>query len=152
MAVGALVARRLPDHDAAFWLAASGCALLGAGLLWRLPQRDEPGHRSPLPVYLKVPIILMVVATLILIKGWLRGFVTVFPMVGVIAAYEARNSLWTMVCQIPGLAAAGGARGAGRRLGRLPHGLDRVARRLVALRPALHLGRARRTLTTARSC
>lgn len=99
--VGALIARRLPDHGTAFWTAAVGCAVLATGLLWRLPQRDEPGHRSPLPVYLKVPIVLVVVATLILIKGWLRGFVTVFPMVGVIAAYEARNSLWTMVRQIP---------------------------------------------------
>ncbi len=99
--MGALIARRLPDHGTAFWTAAVGCAVVATGLLHRLPQRDEPGHRSPLPVYVKVPIILGVVAGLILIKGWLRGFVTVFPMVGVIAAYEARNSLWTMVRQIP---------------------------------------------------
>ena len=98
---GALLARRLPDHGAAFWTAVVACAALAAGLLWRLPEREEPGHRSLLPVYVKVPIIALVVTALILIKGWLRGFVTVFPMVGVIAAYEARSSLWTLVRQIP---------------------------------------------------
>jgi hypothetical protein len=99
--VGALAARRLPDHDAAFWTAAVACILVAAALLWRLPHTEEPGHRSPLPVGVKVPLIALVVVGLILIKGWLRGFVTVFPMVGVVAAYEARNSLWTMVRQMP---------------------------------------------------
>jgi uncharacterized protein (DUF697 family) len=120
---GALIARHLPDHDTAFWAAVAGCATLAAGLHWRLPARDEPGHRSPLPVYVKVPIIVGVVATLILIKGWLRGFVTVFPMVGVIAAYEARNSLWTMVRQIPVLMLALLALMVVLRLGREPLGV-----------------------------
>jgi hypothetical protein len=101
IACGSAIAQRLSAGGLAFWSATVACAALAAGLLWRLPQRDEPGYRSPLPVYIKVPIIAAVVLALILIKGWLRGFVTVFPMVGVIAAYEARNSLWTMVRQIP---------------------------------------------------
>jgi len=115
---GALAARRLPDHDTAFWLAAAACAGLAAVLLWRLPQRHAHGHRSPLPVAIKVPLIALVVGGLILTKGWLRGFVTVFPMVGVIAAYEARNSLWTMVRQIPVLMLALLALMAVLRLGR----------------------------------
>ena len=43
----------------------------------------------------------MVVTFLVIIKKELRGFTTVFPMVGVIAAYEARYSLWTISRQIP---------------------------------------------------
>ena len=31
----------------------------------------------------------------------LSGFVTVFPMVGVVAAYEARHALWTLNRQMP---------------------------------------------------
>ena len=36
-----------------------------------------------------------------LIKQHLGGFMTMFPMVGVVAAYESRNSLWTIVRRIP---------------------------------------------------
>jgi hypothetical protein len=37
------------------------------------------------------------------IKQHLGGFMSMFPMVGVVAAYEARNSLWTIVRRIPWL-------------------------------------------------
>jgi len=62
--------------------------------------RDEPGHRSPLPVWIKLPVIMAVTLSLVLVKNQLRGFVTVFPMVGVIAVYEMRHSLWTTCRQI----------------------------------------------------
>ena len=48
-----------------------------------------------------MPVIAVVVLFLILLRNNLQGFATVFPMVGVIAAYEARYSLWTMGRQIP---------------------------------------------------
>lgn len=115
---GALAASWLPEDGLVFWGAAAACAGLATGLLRRLPQRQEPGHRSPLPVAVKVPLIAVVVVGLILIKSRLRGFVTVFPMVGVIAVYEARNCLWTMVRQIPVLMLALLALMAVLRLGR----------------------------------
>lgn len=32
---------------------------------------------------------------------WLQGFMSAFPMLGVVAAYEARHSLWTLGRQVP---------------------------------------------------
>ena len=49
----------------------------------------------------KVAAIAGVVAVIIVLKQTLGGFMTMFPMVGAIAAYEARYSLWTMSRQIP---------------------------------------------------
>ena len=49
----------------------------------------------------KVPVVVAVVLSLVLIKQQLQGFMTVFPMVSIVAAYEARHSLWTICRQIP---------------------------------------------------
>ena len=100
--VGGLLAVALRDTgDVTFWCVAA--AAMGVGLLLhrRVPHREEPGHRSPLPVCVKLPIILVVVAVLVLLKRELKGFMTIAPMVGVIASYEARHSLWRMCRQIP---------------------------------------------------
>jgi hypothetical protein len=99
--LGGVLARLLPDTEAAFWAACAGNLVLGAGLYRAIPHRVEPGHRSPLPVWIKLPIVIAVVAFLVVIKQTLSGFITLFPMVGVVAAYEARHSLWTMGRQIP---------------------------------------------------
>ena len=99
--LGGLLAQALPDTDVAFWLAVGLVWLLGLALLLTLPYRSEPGHRSPLPVYVKLPIIAGIVLFLVAVKGVLKGFVTVFPMVSIVAAYEARYSLWTMGRQMP---------------------------------------------------
>ena len=61
----------------------------------------EPGHRSPLPVWIKFPVIAGVIVVLVLSKQLLLGFMTMFPMVGVVTAYEARHSLWTICRQMP---------------------------------------------------
>jgi len=53
----------------------------------------ENPYRTDLPVYIKLPIIIGVVSILIVLKKYLQGFMTVFPMVGVIAAYEGRFML-----------------------------------------------------------
>ncbi|MCC6445640.1 MAG: hypothetical protein IT210_19565 [Armatimonadetes bacterium] len=99
--LGWLVSRILPISEASFWLA--GLVAAAAALLaWRLtPCPAEEGHRTPLPVWMKAPLIVAVVLTLILAKKGLHGFMTVFPMVGVVAAYEARKCLWTICRQMP---------------------------------------------------
>src|SRR5439155_24496413 len=48
-----------------------------------------------------IPGIAALVLTLILLKSRLQGFMAVFPMVTVFAAYESRHSLRTMSRQIP---------------------------------------------------
>jgi len=99
-----LLAGVLPKTEQAFWIATTGTFALSTWLLLRTPHREEPGHRSPLPLWIKLPSIMLVVLGLVLVKQNLQGFMTVFPMVGVIAVYEARKSLWTISRQIPLLA------------------------------------------------
>jgi len=99
--LGSLAVPFLPRTDAAFWLAWGFVILLGAYLMLRLPERTEPEYRTQLPVWIKLPVIALVVIFLILIRNTLQGFATVFPMVGVIAAYESRYCLWTIGRQIP---------------------------------------------------
>lgn len=100
-AAGFVLNRFLPPHAPAFWCSVLTVAT-GACLLARtLPYREEPRHRTPLPVWVKLPAIALVIVGLVAVKHQLGGFMTMFPMVGVIAAYEARYSLWTMVRRIP---------------------------------------------------
>jgi hypothetical protein len=107
--LGAWLAPILPVSDAAFWLALAIAASIAVAALKWTPAPDEPGYRSPLPVWIKLPIIVAVTGSLVLAKSHLRGFVTVFPMVGVVAAYEMRHSLWTVCRQIPVLVFSLGA-------------------------------------------
>ncbi len=102
-AVGALLAPAIPPSGVAFWLAAGGVFALGAALYLALPQRREPDHRSELPVWIKLPVIAGVILALVLLKNTLQGFMTVFPFVGVVAAYEGRHSLWTLGRQVPAM-------------------------------------------------
>jgi hypothetical protein len=76
--------------------------LVAAGLaLHAVPPRLESGHRSPLPPHVKVPIIMAVIIGIVLAKEVLRGFMPAFPMVTVIAVYEARKSLYTLAGRFP---------------------------------------------------
>ena len=99
--IGGSVARIMPRNDLVFWIATISAYLIVLVLYLRTPRRDEPGHRSPMPVWAKLPIIMGVILVLIVLKSSLKGFMTLFPMVGVVAAYEARHSLWTIGRQIP---------------------------------------------------
>jgi hypothetical protein len=98
---GSLLIPLLPSGAGMFWAACVLVFLLAVVMLRFQPSREECGHRSPLPVMVKFPIIVVVIVLLIMIKGWLQGFMTLFPMVGVVGAYEARSCLWTISRQIP---------------------------------------------------
>jgi hypothetical protein len=98
---GWVLARVVPHSETAFWVATPLVLLLGLVLQRGMPIRLEPGYRTTLPLYIKLPVIMAVVCLLILIKGALAGFSTLFPMVGVVGAYETRFCLWTFGRQVP---------------------------------------------------
>ncbi len=129
-AVGAALAPVIPGTDLAFWLAVGLTVALGLVLTLALPPRDEPAYRSPLAVWIKLPIIAGIILFLVIAKNALQGFMTVFPMVGVIAAYEGRHSLWTLGRQVPLMMMA------------LPAlmAVSRLAQPHVGLAPSLALG------------
>lgn len=101
VAVAAALNAVLPRGDAAFWWAVAATAALGAGLLVALPVQEERGARRELPLALKLPAVLAVVVALVAVKELIGGFMTLFPMVGVLASYENRLGLWSNVRQIP---------------------------------------------------
>lgn len=94
-------AKVMPTTPAMFWGMFVVVMVIGLLFLRFQPAVDEPGYRTPLPVYLKLPLMAAVVVVLVILKLKLQGFMTVFPMVGVIAAYEARRSLWANCRVIP---------------------------------------------------
>ena len=99
--IGISLAPVIPTNYLAFYITIVFVFAIGVLSLRLLPHRIEPSQRSLLPVWLKLPVIMGVVLGLVLIKKYLGGFMTMFPMVGVVAAYEARRSLWTLGRQIP---------------------------------------------------
>lgn len=101
VALGALLASVVPATGVAFWTSAVATFVAGLWLLRRMPARHEPGYRSPLPLWIKVPVIVLVILLLVALKNTLQGFMTLFPMMGVVGAYEARHSLRTICRQMP---------------------------------------------------
>jgi hypothetical protein len=101
LGLAALLNRLVPRTLPAFW--GSLCVVIAAGgiLLALLPRRKEPGSRSPIPVAVKIMAIAGVVAVIVTLKQVLGGFMALFPMVGTIAVYEGRRSLYTIGRQIP---------------------------------------------------
>lgn len=99
--VGTVVNNLLVDSRLIFWTAAGGVFLFGIALFKLIPYRNEPGHRSELSVPVKFALLCGVAAFIVSMKSLLGGFMTVFPMVTVIACYESRYSLWTVGRQIP---------------------------------------------------
>ena len=99
--IGVLIRERLSDgHSIVFWSATAVTFLAAFVMLKMFPHRNEDGQKSPMPVWLKLITIVAVVSVLVVIKRGLGGFVTMFPMVSIVAAYEARSSLWTVSRQI----------------------------------------------------
>jgi hypothetical protein len=99
--IGSFLARIVPRNEFTIWIVFVFTIIFGLFLYIKLPYRDEPGYKSSLSVWIKAPAVMGVVVILIVIKNMLQGFMTVFPMVGVIGAYESRYSLWTIGRQIP---------------------------------------------------
>lgn len=98
---GVLLAAWLPKTAPAFWATIAAAVAVAACAIRAMPPRDEPLHRSPLPIAAKAAIVFGVVLGLVLIKHRLQGFMTTFPMLGVIASYETRRSLYTTSRIIP---------------------------------------------------
>ena len=98
---GALLRPILPQSSTAFWLACVLTLVIAVAAHALFPRHDEPGHRSHLPFWIKFPLVAGVILTLILMKRILQGFMTMFPMVGVVASYEARYSLGSVCVALP---------------------------------------------------
>ena len=98
---GGLLVPVLPQSSIVFWIATALVYGLAIYLYHTTPFRVERGHRTELSILLKLPIVALVVFLIVSAKARLHGFVTVFPMLGVVTAYEARHSLWTISRQIP---------------------------------------------------
>ena len=98
---GALLRNVLPLTPAAFWIACGLSLIVAAAAHALFPRHEEPDHRSHLPPWLKFPIIAGVILMLIMMKRFLQGFMTMFPMVGVVASYESRTSLGSVCRAMP---------------------------------------------------
>ena len=82
-----------------FWIACPA-VLLFCTVLYRVtPSPEESGQRTTMTVYLKVPLLLLTCLVVVAIKSWLGGFVIMFPIVGVVGAYEMRSCLNTVYRQ-----------------------------------------------------
>ena len=90
-----------PTGSWLLWGATIVTWLVSLALIRWLPYREEPHHRTPLPLWIKSPAIALAIVGLIQIKRQLGGFTTGFPMVGIVVAYESRHSLWTNVRRMP---------------------------------------------------
>jgi len=99
--LGRLLIHVMPITPHSFWFSALGVGALALLLFLLQPPRHEPNHRTPLPIYFKLPAVAAVVGLLIVIKGALQGFATLFPLVGVVGLYEARKGLWSICRQAP---------------------------------------------------
>ena len=91
----------IPTTDRSFWISTAAVFAFAMAVAYGQSARIEQGHKSPLPLWVKVPIIVGVVCVLVLVKHRLQGFITTFPMVALVGAYEARKSLHTMIYHIP---------------------------------------------------
>lgn len=99
--VGIFLAGMINRSDFTFWVSVLFVSIFALCLAFFTPCVEENPYRTDLPVWIKVPIIAVVIVFLITLKKYLSGFMTVFPMVGVIAAYEGRFMLKSLCRQIP---------------------------------------------------
>ena len=98
--MGSGAAKIVPTDELWFWISSVAVTVWAALFYVNLPHIVEQGHRSKLPVWIKLPMVTALVFGLVIMKNSLQGFMTVFPMVGVFTSYEARHSLYTSARQI----------------------------------------------------
>lgn len=99
--IGVFLSKILPATELAFWVSALAVIILALCLALFTGCVSEKPYRTNLPVLVKIPVIAATVIFLVSIKKYLSGFMTVFPMVGVIAAYEGRYMLASICRQMP---------------------------------------------------
>lgn len=104
--MGTLLARIVPPTNTVFWISAGLIFVFGIFLLRIIPQPNGPNHRTPLPLWQKLPAILLVVAIIVMIKNSLQGFASLFPLLGTVGAYEVRHNLCLLVRSVPALMCA----------------------------------------------
>ena len=104
--LGSTLAAHIPQNDLFFWISAVIIFLMGLFLLRIVPPPHGPNHRTPLPLWQKLPAILIVVVIIVMIKNSLQGFASLFPLLGTVGAYEVRHNLWLLVRSVPVLMCA----------------------------------------------
>lgn len=99
--LGALLLPVFPGSDAFFLGICAFDFALGVILFQTQTYRKGTRYRTPLPVYIKAPIVAAVVAGLMVLKKLLGGFATSFPMMNSVVSYESRLSLGDQCRQLP---------------------------------------------------
>jgi hypothetical protein len=72
-AAGALLRPLMPRSELSFWIACVATILVAVGAQALFPHRDEPDHRSPMPAWLKFPLVAAVILAHLVIKRFLQG-------------------------------------------------------------------------------
>jgi|GEM_PF-3215374 len=104
--INALLPIEIARSRGVVYAIAAAVFLLCAMIRYLHPAQDDVIHRTNLPVYIKLPIIAVVVLMLVLLKNLLAGFVATFPFVTTVGAYEARRSLSVISAAMPRLVVA----------------------------------------------
>lgn len=91
----------LPRDETTFWGVVALTLVAALALLRGLPPKHEPGAHEELPLAVKLPVAAATITLLVTLKQAIGGFMTLFPMVGILASYENRHGLWSNVRQIP---------------------------------------------------
>jgi len=97
VAFTAWLVRQLPDGDPVLYAA---LLLPGIGfsvLAFRLPDIQEVGAVSPMPVWQKSLLVFAIAVTLFSLKNFLLAAMTTFPYLGIFTVYECRRSLYTLL-------------------------------------------------------
>ncbi|MDD4889051.1 MAG: hypothetical protein PHU85_03905 [Phycisphaerae bacterium] len=100
-AVGVVAAPRLPNTSLAFAITAGLALAVAVALALADRHHHEPGHRSPMPVPIKLLVVGGIVVGLVLSKRFLGGFMALYPIMGTLTGYEARHSLRSFCRQTP---------------------------------------------------
>lgn len=112
LVLSALIVPKLSHSKAAFWTLAALLFLVLVQQVLRKSHRQEDPRCDEVSGHRKRLIISGVVFVLMLLRHHLQGAMTMFPIVGVVVAYEFRDSLWYMsekvavfaLCSIPMIA------------------------------------------------